>query len=149
MLSLSLEGFRPHLLLRLRSALGCHPERSEGSAFLSTSFVSSFRNLQTFQHSSLSTLPRAIPFRIRTYKKTGGGGPPSNAGVAPANSRYTTGSMLSTTVLDTNWLGHPRSIAAGLLESDGHRAIIDPGPASTLPCPRRHGVSGAQCRTRR
>src|SRR5277367_932312 len=40
--------------------------------------------------------------------------------------------MLSTTLLDTNWLGHTRSIAAVLLESDGHRAIIDPGPASTL-----------------
>src|SRR4029077_20918345 len=110
MLALSLEGFRPHHLLRLRSALGCHPERSEGSAFLSTSFVSSLRNLQTFQHSSLPTVPRAIPFRIRTsekracnpfrirtsktldlksfrirtYKKTGGGGPPSNAEVSPA-----------------------------------------------------------------
>lgn len=40
--------------------------------------------------------------------------------------------MLRTTLLDTSWLGHPRSIAAVLLESDGHRAIIDPGPASTL-----------------
>jgi glyoxylase-like metal-dependent hydrolase (beta-lactamase superfamily II) len=40
--------------------------------------------------------------------------------------------MLATTILDTNWLGHARSIAAVLLESDGHRAIIDPGPASTL-----------------
>jgi glyoxylase-like metal-dependent hydrolase (beta-lactamase superfamily II) len=40
--------------------------------------------------------------------------------------------MISATVLDTNWLGHPRSIAAVLLESDGHRAILDPGPASTL-----------------
>ena len=40
--------------------------------------------------------------------------------------------MLSATVLDTNWLGHARSIAAVLLESDGHRAIVDPGPASTL-----------------
>lgn len=40
--------------------------------------------------------------------------------------------MLTATVLDTNWLGHPSSIAAVLLESDGHRAIIDPGPASTL-----------------
>src|SRR5579863_391020 len=28
------------------------------------------------------------------------------------NSRYTTGSMLNTTVLDTNWLGRARSIAA-------------------------------------
>jgi glyoxylase-like metal-dependent hydrolase (beta-lactamase superfamily II) len=64
--------------------------------------------------------------------------PPSNAGLPRANSRYTTGSMLSTTVLDTNWLGRPRSIAAVLLESDGHRAIIDPGPASTLPMLRQH-----------
>ena len=46
--------------------------------------------------------------------------------------------MLSTTLLDTNWLGHPRSIAAVLLESDGHRAIIDPGPASSLPTLRQH-----------
>ncbi|HET7259891.1 MAG TPA: MBL fold metallo-hydrolase [Candidatus Acidoferrum sp.] len=48
------------------------------------------------------------------------------------DSRYTTVLMLNTTVLDTNWLGRPRSIAAALLESDGHRAILDPGPASTL-----------------
>jgi glyoxylase-like metal-dependent hydrolase (beta-lactamase superfamily II) len=41
--------------------------------------------------------------------------------------------MLKTTLLDTNWLGRPRSIAAVLLESEGHRAILDPGPASTLP----------------
>ncbi len=46
--------------------------------------------------------------------------------------------MLATTILDTNWLGRPRSIAAVLLESDGHRAIIDPGPASTLPTLRQH-----------
>ncbi len=45
--------------------------------------------------------------------------------------------MLNTTVLDTNWLGRPRSIAAVLLESDGHRAIIDPGPASALPTLRK------------
>ena len=45
--------------------------------------------------------------------------------------------MLNTTVLDTNWLGHPRSIGAVLLESDGHRAIIDPGPASALPTLRK------------
>jgi hypothetical protein len=30
---------------------------------------SSFANLQTFQHSNFLTLSRAIPFRIRTYKK--------------------------------------------------------------------------------
>jgi glyoxylase-like metal-dependent hydrolase (beta-lactamase superfamily II) len=41
--------------------------------------------------------------------------------------------MLTTTILDTNWTGRPRSIAAVLLESGEHRAIIDPGPASTLP----------------
>jgi glyoxylase-like metal-dependent hydrolase (beta-lactamase superfamily II) len=53
-------------------------------------------------------------------------------------SRYTTASMLTTTLLDTNWMGRARSIAAALLESDGHRAIIDPGPASTLPTLRQH-----------
>jgi glyoxylase-like metal-dependent hydrolase (beta-lactamase superfamily II) len=62
----------------------------------------------------------------------------ANAGLPRANSRYTTGSMLRTTVLDTNWLGRPRSIAAVLLESDGHRAIMDPGPASALPALRQH-----------
>jgi glyoxylase-like metal-dependent hydrolase (beta-lactamase superfamily II) len=40
--------------------------------------------------------------------------------------------MHSITTLDTNWTGRPRSIAAALLESDGHRAIVDPGPGSTL-----------------
>ncbi len=64
--------------------------------------------------------------------------PPSNAGLPHDNSRYTTSSMLATTILDTNWMGRPRSIAAVLLESDGHRAIIDPGPASTLPTLRQH-----------
>jgi glyoxylase-like metal-dependent hydrolase (beta-lactamase superfamily II) len=34
--------------------------------------------------------------------------------------------------LDDNWMGRPRSIATGLVESDGHRAIVDPGPGSTL-----------------
>ena len=54
---------------------------------------------------------------------------------------------MQTSILDTNWLGHPRSIAAVLLESDGHYAILDPGPASSLPTVRellRHrGVSVA------
>ena len=40
--------------------------------------------------------------------------------------------MDSTTVLDLNWMGRPRSIGAVLFESDGHNAILDPGPASTL-----------------
>ena len=46
--------------------------------------------------------------------------------------------MIATTTLDTNWMGRPRSIAAALLESDGHRAIIDPGPASSLPALLQH-----------
>jgi glyoxylase-like metal-dependent hydrolase (beta-lactamase superfamily II) len=40
--------------------------------------------------------------------------------------------MNKITVLDTNWVGHPKSIAAALLESDDHYAIVDPGPESTL-----------------
>jgi len=46
--------------------------------------------------------------------------------------------MLKTTLLDTHWLGRPRSIAAVLLESGGHRAILDPGPASILPKLHEH-----------
>jgi glyoxylase-like metal-dependent hydrolase (beta-lactamase superfamily II) len=58
-------------------------------------------------------------------------------GTQSPNRSYTTAFMLATTILDTNWLGRARSIAAVLLESDGHRAIIDPGPASTLPTLRQ------------
>jgi glyoxylase-like metal-dependent hydrolase (beta-lactamase superfamily II) len=39
--------------------------------------------------------------------------------------------MSDITILDTNWVGRPHSVAAALLESGGHRAIIDPGPGST------------------
>ena len=39
--------------------------------------------------------------------------------------------MSDITILDTNWVGRPHSVAAALLESDGHRVIIDPGPEST------------------
>src|SRR5258708_1920195 len=46
--------------------------------------------------------------------------------------RYTSLLMNSITTLDNLWMGRPRSIAAGLLESDGHRAVVDPGPGSTL-----------------
>src|SRR6267378_3521066 len=46
--------------------------------------------------------------------------------------RYTALLMNSITTLDNLWMGRPRSIAAALLESDGHRAIVDPGPGSTL-----------------
>ena len=40
--------------------------------------------------------------------------------------------MLAITTLDDLWMGRPRSIATALLESDGHHAIVDPGPGSTL-----------------
>jgi glyoxylase-like metal-dependent hydrolase (beta-lactamase superfamily II) len=40
--------------------------------------------------------------------------------------------MLAITTLDNQWMGHARSIAAALLESEGLRAIVDPGPGSTL-----------------
>jgi len=40
--------------------------------------------------------------------------------------------MHKITTLDDNWMGRPRSIGTALLESDGHRAIVDPGPGSTL-----------------
>jgi glyoxylase-like metal-dependent hydrolase (beta-lactamase superfamily II) len=40
--------------------------------------------------------------------------------------------MNTITALDNLWMGRPRSIAAALLESEGHRAVIDPGPGSTL-----------------
>jgi glyoxylase-like metal-dependent hydrolase (beta-lactamase superfamily II) len=44
--------------------------------------------------------------------------------------------MIKISILDTNWIGRPHSIAAALLESDGHRALVDPGPESTLPTVR-------------
>ena len=40
--------------------------------------------------------------------------------------------MNKITTLDMNWVGRPKSIAAALLESENHRALIDPGPESTL-----------------
>jgi len=46
--------------------------------------------------------------------------------------RYTALLMLAITTLDNQWMGHARSIAAALLESEGLRAIVDPGPGSTL-----------------
>jgi glyoxylase-like metal-dependent hydrolase (beta-lactamase superfamily II) len=51
--------------------------------------------------------------------------------------RYTAPRMTAITTLDNHWMGHPRSIAAALLESEGHRAIVDPGPGSTLETLRR------------
>ena len=53
--------------------------------------------------------------------------------------------MHKITTLDDNWLGRPRSIGTALLESDGHRAIVDPGPGSTLDTLKKelraHGAS--------
>ena len=47
--------------------------------------------------------------------------------------RYTNSlAMTTTSTIDLHWTGRPRSIAAVLLESDGHRALLDPGPSSTL-----------------
>ena len=40
--------------------------------------------------------------------------------------------MTSIATLDVNWTGRPHSIGAALLESGGHRFLIDPGPTSTL-----------------
>lgn len=40
--------------------------------------------------------------------------------------------MPSVTALDVHWNGRPRSVASALLESGEHRALIDPGPASTV-----------------
>jgi glyoxylase-like metal-dependent hydrolase (beta-lactamase superfamily II) len=53
--------------------------------------------------------------------------------------------MRTLTVLDDNWMGRPHTIGTALLESDGHRSIIDPGPGSTLETLRQqlqvHGVA--------
>lgn len=40
--------------------------------------------------------------------------------------------MHTITALDDLWMGRTHSIATALLESDGHRALVDPGPGSTL-----------------
>ena len=40
--------------------------------------------------------------------------------------------MHKITTLDDNWMGRPRSIGTALLEWNGHRAVVDPGPGSTL-----------------
>jgi glyoxylase-like metal-dependent hydrolase (beta-lactamase superfamily II) len=56
--------------------------------------------------------------------------------------------MSDLTILDMNWVGRPHSIAAALLVSGGHYAIIDPGPESTYATLREHlhsrGLSAAQ-----
>ena len=53
--------------------------------------------------------------------------------------------MHKITILDDNWMGRPKSIGTALLESDGHRVIVDPGPGSTLDTLKKqlraHGAS--------
>jgi glyoxylase-like metal-dependent hydrolase (beta-lactamase superfamily II) len=49
--------------------------------------------------------------------------------------------MATFTTIDLNWMGRPRSIAALLIESAGSRALVDPGPESTLPS-LRAGLTG-------
>lgn len=53
--------------------------------------------------------------------------------------------MHSTTVIDLDWAGHPRSIACALLRSQHHCVLVDPGPASTVDRLREqlqlHGVT--------
>jgi len=55
--------------------------------------------------------------------------------------------MHKITTLDDNWMGRPKSIGTALLESDGHRAIVDPGPGSTLDTLKKqlhkHGASAS------
>lgn len=45
---------------------------------------------------------------------------------------YTEHGMSDFTTIDLDWTGRPQSIASLLVESDGQRALIDPGPGSTL-----------------
>jgi glyoxylase-like metal-dependent hydrolase (beta-lactamase superfamily II) len=51
------------------------------------------------------------------------------------------------TTLDNLWTGRPRTVAAALLESNGHRSIVDAGPGSTLDTFREnlraHGIGVA------
>jgi glyoxylase-like metal-dependent hydrolase (beta-lactamase superfamily II) len=41
--------------------------------------------------------------------------------------------MHPTIAIDLNWVGHPRSIASALLRSEHSIALVDPGPATSLP----------------
>src|SRR5215469_1874649 len=63
----------------------------------------------------------------------------------PALHYFLGNSMHKITTLDDNWMGRPKSIGTALLESDGHRAIVDPGPGSTLDTLKKqlraHGIS--------
>ena len=50
---------------------------------------------------------------------------------------YTENGMSHFTTIDLHWTGRPQSIAALLIESEGQRALIDPGPESTIETLRR------------
>jgi glyoxylase-like metal-dependent hydrolase (beta-lactamase superfamily II) len=50
---------------------------------------------------------------------------------------YTIPAMTFITTLDDRWVGQAHCIATALLESEGHRVLIDPGPGSTLETLRR------------
>ncbi len=80
---------------------------------------------------SMNSDSGSFPWRLTAKSLT----PPIDFQPANVNFpvlRYTSLLMNSITTLDNLWMGRPRSIAAGLLESDGHRAVVDPGPGSTL-----------------
>lgn len=55
--------------------------------------------------------------------------------------------MNTVEILDTQWIGRPHSVGAALLRSEGHAALIDPGPGSTLETLReqlrQHGLTVA------
>jgi len=40
--------------------------------------------------------------------------------------------MQTTSVIDLNWVGHPRAIACAVLRSENAAVLIDPGPASCI-----------------
>ena len=69
----------------------------------------------------------------------------TNAIDASCDTLFPQTHMHKITTLDDNWMGRPKSIGTALLESDGRRAIVDPGPSSTLDTLknqlRAHGTS--------
>ncbi len=83
-------------------------------------------------------------FRCNTYKKPGVPSFNPNAFLSLTSYDKLSAAMPSITKLDNLWTGRPHTIAAGLLESDGHRSIVDPGPGSTLETFRQnlhaHGI---------
>ncbi|HVS87719.1 MAG TPA: MBL fold metallo-hydrolase [Candidatus Acidoferrum sp.] len=90
-------------------------------------------NSTTTNSSLTNDLPRC-KHRFANGKRCSPWRPAAPARVTKDGSlRYTNSlPMTTTTTLDLHWTGRPRSIASVLLESDGHRALLDPGPSSTL-----------------